>query len=86
MAEKRAVHGSDADILIVLKKSNKPFMDRIVEWLEKFPLDFPVEVFPYTENELGNPIVLEAIKKGITLLERDNIIVGSVPAKVIGNR
>ena len=70
LAEKRAVPGSDADILIIFEREDKTFMDRIAVWSEKFSLDFPVEIFPYTEKELNNPIALEAIKKGITLFER----------------
>jgi len=72
LAEKRGVPGSDADILILLKRADKPFMDRRTEWTEKFSLDFPVDVFPYTEKELNNniPIALEAVKKGVTLFER----------------
>jgi predicted nucleotidyltransferase len=70
LAEKKGVPGSDADILIILKSDDKPFLERIVEWSDKFSLNFPVEVFPYTEKELGNPVVQEAIKKGITVFER----------------
>ena len=70
LAEKKGVPGSDADILIILERANEIFMNRSAEWSEKFLLDFPVEVFPYTEKELNNPIVQEAIKKGITLYER----------------
>jgi hypothetical protein len=35
-------------------------------------IDFPVEIFPYTKKELNknNPIVQEAVKRGITLFER----------------
>ena len=62
LAEKRGVPGSDADISIVLKRADKPFMDR---WTEKFSLDLPVDIFPfpYTEKELNNniPIALEAV-------------------------
>lgn len=68
IAEKRGVPGSDADILIILKRDDKPFMD--AEWSKKFSLDFPVEIFPYAEKELNNPIALEAVKKVITLFER----------------
>ena len=50
LAEGRAVPGSDADVLILLK-------------------NFPVEVFPYTINEV-NPLVEEVLKKGIWLFER----------------
>ncbi len=70
LAEKRGVPGSDADILIILKRDDRPFIDRISDWLEKFSLDFPVEIFPYTEKELNNPIAIEAMKNGFTLFER----------------
>jgi len=70
LAEKRGVPGSDADILIILEKDDIPFMNRIGEWLEKFSLDFPLEVFPYSENELQNPIAQKALEKGIVLYER----------------
>ena len=72
LAERRGVPGSDADILIILKTDDKPFMDRIAEWSERFSIDFPVEIFPYTKKELNknNPIVQEAVKRGITLFER----------------
>lgn len=70
LAERRGVPGSDADILIILERDDKPFMDRIAEWSEKFSMDFSVEIFPYTEKELNNPIAQEAIKSGITLFER----------------
>jgi predicted nucleotidyltransferase len=70
LAEKRAVPGSDADIVIVLRQDAKSFIDRMVEWLEKFSLDFPVEIFPYTEAELDNPVACQAIRTGITLFER----------------
>jgi predicted nucleotidyltransferase len=70
LAERRGVPGSDADILIILERDDKPFMDRIAEWSERFSMNFPVEIFPYTKKELNNPIALEAVKKGITLFER----------------
>jgi len=72
LAERRGVPGSDADILIILETDDKLFMDRIAEWSERFSIDFPVEIFPYTKKELNkkNPIVQEAVKRGITLFER----------------
>jgi len=70
LAENRAVPGSDADILIVLKQSSAPFLKRIEEWSEKFSVNFPIELFPYTEEELDNPVVQNAMIKGITLFER----------------
>ena len=70
LAERRGVPGSDADILIILKRDDRPFRDRFADWQEKFSLDFPVEIFPFTENELDNPIAIEAIKKGLTMFVR----------------
>ncbi|MBA7504907.1 hypothetical protein ES706_03569 [subsurface metagenome] len=70
LAERRAVPGSDADILVILQRDDKPFMERLVEWSRRFTLDFPVEVFPYTKKELNNPVASEAINKGTVLFER----------------
>ncbi len=70
LAEKRAVPGSDADILIILKEDERRFLDRIEEWLGRFSIDFPVEVFPYTEKEMDVPIVREALRSGVVLYEQ----------------
>lgn len=70
LAERRGVPGSDADIIIILQKDDIPFIDRIPEWSEKIKINFPVEIFPYTEKEINHPIVQEAMKKGIILFER----------------
>ncbi|MGC9444895.1 MAG: nucleotidyltransferase domain-containing protein [Candidatus Methanospirareceae archaeon] len=70
LAENRAVPGSDADILILLKQSSAPLLERIEEWSEKFAVNFPIELFPYTEEELDNPVVQNAMIKGITLFEQ----------------
>ncbi len=44
---------SDADILIVLKEDSRRFIDRIPPYLAAFLYaDVPVDVFPYTEEEL----------------------------------
>jgi len=68
------IPGSDADILIVLKRDSRRMMDRIPEFLAFFGnVDLPVEVFPYTENELekmqadGNRFIREAVESGIRL-------------------
>jgi predicted nucleotidyltransferase len=70
LAENRGVPGSDVDILIILKRADEPFFKRIEAWAAKFLVDFPIELFPYTEEELHTPLVQEALKKGITLFER----------------
>lgn len=60
---------SDADLLIVLKKSNLRFVDRI----PKFSLLFadaplPVDVFPYTESEIRRvPLAQRALAEGMVL-------------------
>jgi predicted nucleotidyltransferase len=70
LAERKAVPGSDADILVLLKEDERGFMDRVAVWRGKFSLDFPTEVFPYTEKELDCPMVAEAMKGGIVLFQR----------------
>ena len=48
----KAIPGSDADILILLRRSDKKFLDRIPEFLEFFRgVGIGVEVFPYTLEE-----------------------------------
>ena len=45
------VPGSDVDLLLVLSRSNRGFLDRIPEFLPTgFPVD--VDVFPYTREEV----------------------------------
>ena len=72
IAERRGVPGSDADIVVLLKKDPKPFpfIERIPEWLKKFDIGFPVDVFPYTIDEINNPVANNAIKTGMVLFER----------------
>jgi len=70
LAERKAVPGSDADILIVLKEDKRSFMERVAAWQEKFSLGFQIEVFPYTEKELDCPIAVEALKTGTVLFDR----------------
>jgi predicted nucleotidyltransferase len=60
---------SDADLLIVLKKSNLRFLDRIPEFAFLF-LDAPVaiDIFPYTESEIHRvPLAAKALSGGVTL-------------------
>jgi predicted nucleotidyltransferase len=44
---------SDADLLIVLRASDKPFRDRIPDFLPA-GLSVPCDVFPYTTGEIEN--------------------------------
>ena len=69
LAERKAVPGSDADLLILLKEDKRSFMERVAAWQEKFSLGFPIEVFPYTEKELDCPIAVQAMKSGTVLFD-----------------
>lgn len=63
------VPGSDVDLLVVLRESSVPFLERIPRYT---PSNFPVgvDVFPYTREELermlseGNTFIEEALAEG----------------------
>lgn len=64
--------GSDVDLLIILKSSDKPFLERITRYLpSKFPVG--VDVFPYTREEIkkmlkeNNFFLKKAMKEGIEI-------------------
>jgi uncharacterized protein len=64
--------GSDVDLCLILSDSDKPFRERIPDYL---PLGFPVgiDLFPYTRAELEqlkkrSPHWYAAIRAGQTLL------------------
>ena len=50
MVNDRCAPGSDVDILVVISESDKPFRNRVPDYL---PRRFPVglDVFPYTEGK-----------------------------------
>lgn len=74
LARDEAAPGSDVDLLLVLRESDMPFLDRIPYYT---PSPFPVgvEVFAYTQEELekmlkeGNPLLKRALSEGIELLK-----------------
>lgn len=69
------VPGSDADLLILLSRSDRPFLERIPTFL---PAGFPVsvDVFPYTREEIermaaaDNRFILGALREGRLLFRR----------------
>ena len=71
----RAVPGSDVDLLLVLKTSDRKFLDRPAKYR---PDGFPVglDIFAYTADEMekmlddGNFFVRRALREGKTLFER----------------
>ncbi len=69
IAENNYTGTSDADILIILKESPEPFINRLPRYLNLF-LDspVPVDIFPYTEREAEEtPLAQRGIRIGITL-------------------
>ena len=78
LARMEAVPGSDADLLVVLEKhSVARWFDRIGEFHEWFAdTDMPVELFPYTQDELrrleqGGSGLARAAMAGMTLAARN---------------
>jgi predicted nucleotidyltransferase len=70
-AKGRAIPGSDVDILIVLRSDSRRFMDRIPEYLDAFSgIGIGVDVFPYTVDELENPVARNALGTGKVLFSR----------------
>ncbi len=78
LARMEAVPGSDADILIVLDSHPLPrWFDRIPEFSGAFAdTDMPVELFPYTRDELEQ---LEESGSGLTGAARAGMLLGSRP-------
>ncbi len=69
---------SDIDLLLV-KESNKPFIERLKEFSLMLPKDFPrVDVFIYTPEEFAamqeqeNPLVMRALQEGTVIYETPN--------------
>lgn len=61
---------SDADLLIILKESNDRMIDRIPGLMHHFvKAPVPVDIFPYTENEVSTiPFAEKALHEGIDLV------------------
>lgn len=63
---------SDADILIILKKSEfERYFDRIPKYLADFDVPIPVDIFPYTKEEIERMkkkgLVKRALEEGVKL-------------------
>jgi len=72
LSEGRAVPGSDADVLILLRRSDRRWLDRSLEFFPYFSnVGMPVELFCYTTEEAReNRFVRRARERGITLAQR----------------
>jgi predicted nucleotidyltransferase len=69
---------SDADVLLILAQSSKPFHARIPDYLRS-GIGIPIDVFPYTLAEArrmlseGRGVVSVALREGVWLLDRARI-------------
>ena len=64
---------SDADILLILKKSDKGrFFERISDYIADFDAPIPVDVLPYTKDEIERMkkrgLIRKALSEGIKLV------------------
>jgi len=79
LARGDAVPGSDADVLLVLKHSAKPFMKRFDDYRLP-PVGIPVDLFAYTEAELhkmqseGNQFIAHALAEGVEIYRRQGAL------------
>lgn len=73
LAEGRAVPGSDADVLILLERSERRWLDRPLEFYRYFVgCGIGVELFCYTREEaVHNPMARRARGGGIRLAGRN---------------
>jgi predicted nucleotidyltransferase len=64
----KAVPGSDIDLLLVIRESEKRLMDRIEEFQDLFSdIGISVDIFPYTINESDTNFVQNAKKTGVCI-------------------
>ncbi len=83
LADGTATGTSDADVLLVLKHSSERFLDRIPEFLEAFRgLSVPVDVFPYTVEELARQL-WEGAGTGRTALTHGRLLAGRLPTALL---
>jgi len=69
--EKRAVPGSDLDLLIIIDPTDIPIMKRIEHYQPVFEnIGIGVDIFPLTEEELYMPIAQIALSDGVLVFKR----------------
>ena len=69
LAQGRAVPGSDADVLVLLARSETRWLDRPLAFSPHFDgCGVGVELFCYTEDEAGRvPLARRALERGVRL-------------------
>lgn len=72
LADGRAVPGSDADVLILLERSERRWIDRPLDYIGYFEgVGMPVELFCYTTEEADRtPLAARALEHGTLLARR----------------
>ena len=75
VASDRALPSSDADILVVVRDSDLPFIDRPIRFRDHFSdIGVGADLFVYTEQELAAgsiPLAASALRTGIELHPAD---------------
>jgi predicted nucleotidyltransferase len=76
LAQNRAAPGSDADLILLVDRSDQRFMDRPLTYLPYFDqLGIAVDLFCYTPEEAGRtPLAINALGQAICLWSRDEAI------------
>jgi predicted nucleotidyltransferase len=79
--------GSDADLYVLLKKDSRRFMDRIPEFLDHFSgVGIPVEVFPYTREEIekmqGRSFIKSVLRERVVLASRTEGVQQKRPTRI----
>lgn len=83
LADGTATGTSDADLLIVLEHSRERFLDRIPEFLEAFRgLSVPVDIFPYTVEELRGQLK-HRVGTGRMALLQGQVLAGKFPSRLL---
>lgn len=72
LAEGRAVPGSDADVLVLLERSGRRWVERSLDFQHYFDdCGLPVELFCYTREEAETvPLGRRAVRDGLRLAGR----------------
>jgi len=74
LARGEAVPGSDADLLLVLRDSKEPFLERCARY-HPAGVGVDTDIIAYTRQELaqlqaeGNGLVAQALKEGLVLFD-----------------
>jgi predicted nucleotidyltransferase len=79
LAEVRAVPKSDADVLLILERSDRArWFDRPLDyWTALEGVGLPVELFCYTREEAERvPLARRALERGLVLAEREQAAAG----------